>query len=40
MRCPYCIEGGHFKVMIGQTGAEPWYMRSMRTSDLAEQSVL
>ncbi len=26
MRCPYCIEGGNFKVMIGQSGAEHWYM--------------
>jgi hypothetical protein len=26
MRCPYCVEGGNFKEMIGQGGAEPWYM--------------
>ena len=25
MRCPYCIEGGSFKVMIGQ-GRGDWYM--------------
>jgi len=26
MRCPYCVEGRNFKVMIGQRGSEPWYM--------------
>jgi len=26
LRCPYCIEGGKFKVMIGQGGSETWYM--------------
>ena len=26
MHCPYCVEGDNFKVMIGQGGAEPWYM--------------
>jgi hypothetical protein len=26
MRCPYCVESGTFKVMIGQGGAEPWYL--------------
>jgi hypothetical protein len=26
MRCRYCAEGGNFKVMIGQGGAETWYM--------------
>ena len=25
IRCPYCIEGGGFKVMIGQGGGD-WYM--------------
>jgi hypothetical protein len=26
MRCPYCVEGGNSKVMIGQGGSEIWYM--------------
>jgi hypothetical protein len=26
MRCPYCVEGSHFKAMIGQDGSERWYM--------------
>ena len=26
MRCPYCVEGGSFKAMIGQNGEEPWCM--------------
>jgi len=26
IRCRYCVEGGDFKVMIGQGGAETWYM--------------
>jgi hypothetical protein len=26
VRCPYCIEGGNFKVMIGHCGSETWYM--------------
>jgi hypothetical protein len=25
-RCPYCVESGNFKAMIGQGGAETWYM--------------
>ena len=35
MRCPYCVEGGNFKVMIGQSA-----VRSMRASGLADESVL
>ena len=26
MRCPYCIEGGNFKVMIGRGGLETLYI--------------
>jgi hypothetical protein len=26
IRCPYCVEGGNFKVLIHQGGAETWYM--------------
>jgi len=26
MRCPYCIEGGNFKAMMGQGGLETAYV--------------
>ena len=26
VRCPFCVEGGNFKAMIGRSGAETWYI--------------
>ena len=41
LRCPYCVEGGNFKLMIGPEGGGALvHVRLMRTSDLAGQSVL